>query len=207
MTHIADRIRTDLLTGDLVSGQKIVQESLAAHYGVSRIPLREALNELAAEGLVVHEPNRGYFVARLSAADMREVYRLRQLLEDEAIALACPQLSDADIDRIAALAQDCEAAMADGDLSTIAATNRAFHFAVFDAAGMPRLSRMLGSLWDATQAYRRLYFLQEANHTHIGREHQELVSALRRRDARAAVAAQTEHRERSLAQVGVRLAG
>ncbi|MCU0280039.1 MAG: GntR family transcriptional regulator [Candidatus Nanopelagicales bacterium] len=204
---IADRIRTDLLTGGLESGQKIVQESLAAAYGVSRIPLREALNELAAEGLVIHEPNRGYFVARLSAADMQEVYRLRELLEDEAIARACQHLSDADIDRIAGLAAQCDAAMADQDLQAIASTNRAFHFAVFEAAGMPRLSRILGSLWDATQAYRRLYFLEESNHSHIREEHAALVRALRRRDPVAAVTAQAKHRARSLAEVGVRLAG
>lgn len=204
---IADRIRTDLLTGGLESGQKIVQQSLAARYGVSRIPLREALNELAAEGLVVHEPNRGYFVARLSTADMQEVYRLRQLLEDEAIVRACQHLSDSDIDKIATLAHQCDAAMATQDLPAIAGSNRAFHFAVFEAAGMPRLSRMLGSLWDATQAYRRLYFLEESNHSHIRKEHAALVRALRRRDAAAAVAAQARHRARSLSEVGARLAG
>ncbi len=207
MTQIAERIREDLLTGTLESGQKIVQEKMAAQYGVSRIPLREALNELTADGLVVHEPNRGYFVAKLSAQDMQEVYRLRQLLEDEAIALACQHLSDADIDHIAALARDCDEKLTAGDLSAIAASNRAFHFAIFDAAGMPRLSRILGSLWDATQAYRRLYFLERANHSHISGEHASMVNALRHRDPTAAVAAQAQHRSRALAKVGGRLAG
>ena len=95
---VTARIREDLSSGHLRSGQKILQEQLAARYGVSRIPLREALNELQAEGLVVHEPNRGYFVAQLRAQDMQEVYRLRELLEAEAIEAACRNLSDVAID-------------------------------------------------------------------------------------------------------------
>ena len=103
---VTARIREDLSSGHLRSGQKILQEQLAARYGVSRIPLREALNELQAEGLVVHEPNRGYFVAQLRAQDMQEVYRLRELLEAEAIEAACRNLSDVAIDRICELADE-----------------------------------------------------------------------------------------------------
>ena len=204
---VTARIREDLSSGHLRSGQKLLQEQLAARYGVSRIPLREALNELQAEGLVVHEPNRGYFVAELRAADMREVYRLRELLEAEAIKAACRNLSDVAVDRISELADEVELALSTGDLSTIGPANRAFHFAVFKAAGMPRLIRILNSLWDATEVYRGLYFQNVPNHRHINEEHAALIAALRVRDSRAAVAAQAAHRDRSLAHVSNQLAG
>ncbi|MEZ5186515.1 MAG: GntR family transcriptional regulator [Candidatus Nanopelagicales bacterium] len=204
-TRAAADIRIDLLSGELRAGQKIVQESLAARYGISRIPLREALAQLQAEGLVVHEPNRGYFVARLRAEDMREVYRLREILEAEAITRACRHLSEADIERIVRIADDVESALSTGDLARIGAANRSFHFAVFEAAGMPRLTRILAGLWDSTEAYRGLYFQDPANHQHIIDEHAALLDALRRRDAKDAVVAQAAHRTLSLRNVSDRL--
>ena len=205
--RVAERMRADLLSGALRSGQKIPQEALASRYGVSRIPLREALTQLQAEGLVTHEPNRGYFVAELSATDMQEVYRLRELLEAEAIRAACHNLSDADIDRIADLAQRVVDASQAGEITGIAPANRAFHFAVFEASGMPRLNRILASLWDATEAYRGLYFQDRDNRRHIATEHAALLAALRDRDAAAAIDAQAAHRNRSLAQVTAQLTG
>lgn len=200
--RLRTRLRTDILSGTLQSGQKIGQQALASRYGVSRIPLREALTELQAEGLVRHVPNRGFFVTEMSIEDMAEVYRLRELLEAEAISAACHNLSDAALERIAELATRVRAGLGAGDTDLVAKANREFHFAVFDAAGMPRLSRILSSLWDATQAYRRLYFLEPENHEHIVAEHEALLAALRRRDPDSAVAAQAQHRARSLAKVG-----
>lgn len=203
--QLRTRLRTDILSGMFPSGQKIGQQALASRYGVSRIPLREALTELQAEGLVRHVPNRGFFVTEMSTADMAEVYRLRELLEAEAISAACHNLSDAALERIAGLAEQVQAGLESEDTEATARANREFHFAVFDAAGMPRLSRILTSLWDATEAYRGLYFLDPDNHDHIVAEHATLLSALRHRDPDAAVAAQAEHRARSLAQVSSRL--
>jgi DNA-binding GntR family transcriptional regulator len=204
-TQVSARIRADLLSGRLRSGQKILQEHLATQYGVSRIPVREALNELQAEGLVVHEPNRGYFVAQLRAADMREVYRLRELLEAEAITQACRHLGDIEIERIAELAEEVNRALSTGDVPTIAAANRSFHFAIFEAAQMPRLTRILSGLWDATEAYRGIYFQNLANHRHIVDEHVRLLAAISERDVDAAVAAQADHRGRSVQHVSQRL--
>jgi len=204
--RVSALIRADLLSGELNSGQKIPQTALAVRYGVSRIPLREALTELQAEGLVVHIPNRGFFVAELSAADMREVYRLRELLEAEAIRAASRNLSDAELERIGELAAVAETALGAGDVPAIARANRDFHFAIFEAAGLPRLTRILGTLWDATEVYRGLYFQQATNRRHIAAEHVALLAALRARDADAAVAVQSGHRDRSLAQVSAHLA-
>ena len=86
-------LRADILDGTLAPGDQIVQESLADRYGVSRVPLREALKTLESEGQVAYYPHRGYFVTELSVADLLEVYRLRALLEAEAIRAAVPSLA------------------------------------------------------------------------------------------------------------------
>ena len=191
-------LRADLRDGFLTPGDQVVQETLAERYGVSRVPLREALKTLEAEGQVVYHPNRGYFVTELRVADLLEVYRLRELLEAEAIRVAVPRLTDADVEAIAASASEVDAAGRSGDMAAMTAANRDFHFLLFDAAGMPRLSRTLRQLWDATDVYRSVYFAGTGNRARVHEDHAALLAALRSRDARAAVAAQKAHRDASV---------
>lgn len=200
-------LRADILDGTLAPGDQVVQEALAERYGVSRVPLREALKALEAEGQVVYHPHRGYFVTELSIDDLLEVYRLRELLEAEAIRHAVPTLDDADVAALADLLGDVDDAAAAGDLIAMTAANRRFHFAIFDAAGMPRLSRLLRQLWEATDAYRAVYFQAGENRRRVAREHAAMLAALRARDAEAVVRLHDEHREHSVAAVRAILAG
>ncbi len=85
-----------------------------------------------------------------------------------------------------------------GDVIAMTAANRRFHFAIFDAAGMPRLSRLLRQLWEATDAYRALYFQSRRNRDRVAREHAAMVQALRDRDAEALVALHDRHRDNSV---------
>ena len=194
-------LRHDILTGVLAPGDQVVQETLAERYGVSRVPLREALKTLETEGQVVYHPHRGYFVAELSVADLEEVYRLRQLLEAEAIRSAMPTLDDADVEALADLLREVDDAAAGGDVIAMTDANRRFHFAIFDASGMPRLSRLLRQLWEATDAYRALYFAADVNRSRVAREHARMLSALRGRDAEALVRLHDEHRSSSVRAV------
>ena len=194
-------LRTDILTGDLGPGDQIVQETLADRYGVSRVPIREALKTLESEGQVVYFPHRGYFVADLSVADLLEVYRLRALLEAEAIRDAVPTLDDADVAELADLLAEIDEAAARGDVLAMTAANRRFHFAIFDAAGLPRLTRLLHQLWDATDAYRALYFHDSVNRRRVGDEHREMLRALESRDADLLVLLHNEHRDHSVITV------
>jgi DNA-binding GntR family transcriptional regulator len=191
-------LRTDILTGQLGPGDQIVQETLAERYGVSRVPLREALKMLESEGQVVYYPHRGYFVAELSVADLLEVYRLRALLEEEALTRAVPQMSDDDVAAVAALLDRVQAASAEGDVLALTEANRRFHFAIFGASGMPRLTRLLNQLWDATEAYRALYFQHAANRERVAEEHAAMIAALRGRDAVTLVRLHAEHRDHSV---------
>lgn len=198
---VLSALRSDILTGVLGPGDQIVQETLAERYGVSRVPLREALKTLESEGQVAYYPHRGYFVVELSVADLLEVYRLRSILEAEAIRVAVPTLGDDDVDALAELADGIDAAAERADVIAMTAANRRFHFALFDAAGLPRLSRLLRQLWEATDAYRALYFQADANRERVAGEHAEMVRALRARDADALVRLHDEHRDHSVGAV------
>ncbi|MEZ5116282.1 MAG: GntR family transcriptional regulator [Candidatus Nanopelagicales bacterium] len=196
-------LRDEIATGVLAPGERIVQDALAERYGVSRVPLREALRILEGEGRVVYHPHRGYVVAALSLDDLREVYRLRELLEAEALRSAVPRLTDADVGALAGVLAEVESA---DDLRDLAEANRRFHFALFEASDRPRLVRLLHQLWDATDAYRAVYFAQPAARRRVDREHRALLRAIRARDADAVVAAQSAHREHSVAALAAVLA-
>ncbi len=200
-------LRADVVSGYLRPGDQVVQERLAERYGVSRAPLREALRLLESEGQVVHEPNRGYFVTQLSVSDLQEVYRLRALLEAEAITEAVPRLSPADLDAIAALAADVQDASRQADLARLTDANRNFHFAIFESSGMPRLVRLLRQLWDATDAYRAVYFDDAVNRDRVEHEHDVIVGALRAGDCAGVIEAHAAHRANSATTVSALLNG
>jgi len=191
-------LRADIVLGVLAPGSQVVQESLAHRYGVSRVPLREALKILEGEGLVIYHPHRGYFVMELSIDDLGEVYRLRSLLEAEALRAAVPSLGDADLDELRVLLAAVEKSSSQGDLASLTLANRAFHFAIFERSGMPRLVRVLQQLWDATDVYRAIYFRSVANRARIEGEHRQIMAALVARDAEAAIAAHEVHRSHSV---------
>lgn len=198
---VLSELRRMLVTGELAPGEPLRQEALAETLGVSRVPVREALKVLEGEGAVVHEPHKGYVVAELSVDDLVEVYRLREILEAEAIRVAVPRLTASDLDALAAAAADVDSAGRSGDVTAMTEANRRFHFLLFDAAGMPRLSRTLRQLWDATDVYRSVYFSGVTNRQRVKHEHKALLVALRSGDAAAAVRAQHEHRDNSVTAV------
>jgi DNA-binding GntR family transcriptional regulator len=194
-------LRRLLVAGELAPGAPVRQEALAERLGVSRVPLREALKVLEGEGQVHYHRHRGYVVAQLSVDDLVEVYRMRELLEAEAIRAALRHVDDDLVAEMRTAAADVEAAAQADDVTEITAANRRLHFLLFDAAGMPRLARTLRQLWDATDVYRSVYFAGPNNRDRVHHEHDDLIRAVARRDADAAVAIQAEHRAHSVAAV------
>lgn len=198
-------LRSDIATGILEPGEQVVQEDLARRYGVSRVPIREALRILEAEGLLTYHPHRGYFVAELSVEDLQEVYRIRELLEAEALRHVVEQVTDIDVDDLHALMSQVEEATASGDITAIQATNRDFHFAMLEVSDRPRLVRMIRLLWDVTDAYRAVYFMDQVHRDRINAEHRAMVDALRARDADLLISLAGEHRQHSEVAVAARL--
>ena len=196
---VLHELRSALAAGRLLPGQQLVQEDLAADLGVSRVPIRESLKILEGEGHVTYHPNRGYFVTELSADDLIELYRIRQILEAEALAQAVVEVSDADIADIEKILEQVEQAAELGDVHALSEANRAFHFSIIELSGMNRLSRLIRQLWDASDIYRTVYFRDSVNRERIRSEHREIIDALKARDAQALIRAQNAHREQAVA--------
>jgi DNA-binding GntR family transcriptional regulator len=192
-------LRRFIATGLLRPGQQIVQDALAIQLGVSRVPLREALKILEGEGQVTYVAHRGYFVIELSLSDLLEVYRIREILEAEAITIAVPQMTAEDIDRLEEAERDVQAAADNADVVAMASANQRFHFALIEACALPRLVRLIRLLWDATEVYRSVYFSEEPNRELVTSEHRAVVTAVKAGDAASALSVLAEHREHAIA--------
>ena len=188
---VAAALRQAILDRELKPGEKIRQEEVAKRLGVSVIPVREALRVLAGEAQVTYRPRQGYVVAELDVRDLSEVYRLRELLEAEAVRVALPKLTDADVDRIAALFDQVASA---ATISDAMKANRRAHFVLFEAAALPILLRHIAMLWDSTEAYRALYY----STTSVDDEHRAIVAALSERDTERVLALLDAHRRHAL---------
>jgi len=200
-------LRRAIITGELRPGEQVVQDALAERFGVSRVPLREALKILEGEGQVTYRPHRGYFVAELDLNDLREVYRIRDLLESEAISVAVGQITESELGFAALTLDEVERASAAGDLLAMAEANRRFHFGLIEAARMPRLSRLVRILWDATDVYRSLYYSEGGHREAVNDEHREVLGAIRVGDADRAVHVLRQHRDRAVAALEQALTG
>jgi len=192
-------LRRFIATGILHPGQKIVQDALAAELGVSRVPLREALKILEGEGQVTYAARRGYFVTELSLSDLIEVYRIREILEAEAVTIAVPQMTAHDIDQLEEAERDVRAAAEMADVIAMTAANRRLHFTLIDGCALPRLVWLIRLLWDATEVYRSVYYSGEHSRDLVNAEHLLLIAAVKAGDASTAVLVLTEHREHAVA--------
>ena len=196
---VLEELRVAIVSGELRPGEQVLQDALAERFGVSRVPLREALKILEGEGQVVYRPHRGYFVAELDLDDLREVYRIRDLLESEAVRVAVPQIGTDELTALQGALEDVERASEAGDLVAMAAANRRFHFGLLAAARMPRLLRLVRVLWDATDAYRSLYYADDSHRQVVHDEHRLVLDAVRLGDPERAVDLLRQHRERAVA--------
>jgi DNA-binding GntR family transcriptional regulator len=171
-------LREKILTGKLVPGCRISQLAIAEQYGVSRLPAREALAELAGEGLVVIEKARTARVAALDDDDLREVYLMREQLEPLAMALAVPTVTESDITEAEALLGTMERCHTDSD--EWLRLDRQFHTMWYERTGMPRLIGTIDQLWDIAQRYRALFSMTPDAASRSDYEHRLMLEAIRR---------------------------
>jgi DNA-binding GntR family transcriptional regulator len=188
--RIAGALREEILGGRYLPGERIRQEDIAARYGASRIPVREALAMLAAEGLVTLVANAGAWVTRLSAAECAEAYLIRERLEPLLLRMSLPLLDDPAIGRMGVLAATMEEATGEGGTAGVDAflrADREFHLASYAAADGGETGRIIHRMWNTTQHYRREFSRRAAVGDGTGlavthMEHRLLVDCARRRD-------------------------
>lgn len=189
--YVLGTLRSAILGGSLAGGTRLVQAELAAQLEVSTTPVREALRDLATEGLVFFDPHRGAVVRTLDIEEVREIYELRITLEPLLIRRVIDQISDDELDHASELARRMQS---ETNLSAWVDLNREFH-AIFGGADEgSRLAGILASLRDSASAYVSLSLearpeqVLEANE-----EHAELVRLYRSRDADGVVELTVRH--------------
>lgn len=193
--RIAEGLRSQILGGDLRPGTRIRQEELAREFGASRLPVRDALRLLEAEGLVRLVANTGAWVASLSLQECTEAYLVRERLEPLLLAQSIAHLTPETVTRLGELATEMEGA----DLEAFLRLDREFHLLSFSAAPVPMLRDMVLRLWNATQHYRRAYavLVDVASNPVTHAEHHLLVDAIARRDVENAELLQQLHIRRT----------
>jgi len=191
---ISRDLREQILAGRLAPGKRISQLSIAEHYGVSRLPVREALRALSSEGLVVMQSARGARVAPLDGTDLQEIFLMRERLEPMAFALAVPRVSETDIDQAADLLKTMEGLGA-GETEWLR-LDRQFHTMWYEHTKMPRLIRTIDQLWDVAQRYRAVFSMTPGAGSISDLEHWLMLEAIRRRspaDAEALLEVHLRH--------------
>jgi len=187
---IAAALRQAILRGEFKEGQPLLQDEVAARFGVSKIPAREALLQLKAEGLVSFYPNRGAIVSELSAGEVTEIYTIRIALETLALRRALPRLARADLVRLEGLI-----AVMDDERDPVAWSelNWEFHAALYQPCGMPRLIAHIQTLHANVQRYLVVYLAHQAYHEEAQRQHRAILRACRRGNVEAAAEQLAKH--------------
>jgi DNA-binding GntR family transcriptional regulator len=188
---VAESLRAAILSGQLKSGERILQDSVSADLGVSRQPVRDALHRLHAEGLVTELPNGRVIVREYSHDDICENYLLRRILESQAARIATVTMSDDEISELELVNQSLTRATADRNSNTILNMNDRFHHLIRTGARHRTLDSFISSLWAGYTIATPLSVPGRAERSIT--EHEAIVSALRARDPQAAADAMTDH--------------
>jgi DNA-binding GntR family transcriptional regulator len=191
---VLHEIRRSILNGNLPPGRPFTVPALTEQLGVSHVPVREALRQLEAQGLVVLSPSRSAIVTPLDPDDLRAIYRLRLAIEPELAALSAPHRSDDDLDELGELVRRTFQEVPSDNFWT---PHREFHSALIRPAASDWDFRVLGPLWDASERYSRLVFDPVEDPAgfvaHREHAHEELVGAARSRSSRRIRAAVRDH--------------
>ena len=189
--YVRDSLRIAILRGSITGGVRLVQSEIARELGVSTTPVREALRDLATEGLIDLDAHRGAVVKKLDYPELVEIYRLTRLLEPEAMRLAAHAKGQACLDRAEELAEQMEA---EDDIGQWVDLNRQFHESLATCVDSSRLLNILKGLREAAAPYTGLALQQNEYPRDLAhKHHRELIAALRDGDGERAAALASDH--------------
>jgi len=187
---VAASLRDMIINGELQAGERLVERDLAEHFGISRIPMREAIQRLEREGLLDIFRNRGAVVRMLGAADVQEIYDMRVLLEGDAIYRSVKRFDDETLARaelVHRLLGESSVPRRQGEL------NREFHALLYSCCGNARLLKSIAELRSQVERYERLQATLLADTPSFQVEHEAILQACRERNARGARAMTVAH--------------
>ena len=187
---IADVMRSVILRGHLDGGAPLRQDEVASFFGVSRIPVREALRRLCAEGLVDFKANRGFVVSVLAPGEAREILEIRSTLEVRAVQLALPNWSAETFEVLRAMLDEAEATNSVDRWSEL---NRSFHETLYLPAGRSKLVSLIANLNAQVERYIRLLVSRSDYRLQAQREHRAILAAAEVRNFTAIGALVEQH--------------
>jgi len=191
--QIANVLRAAIVAGQMRPGVLYSVPTLAERFGVSATPVREAMLDLAKEGLVDSVRNKGFRVTELSDKDLDDITQLRALIEVPTVAQLAPVITEADVEALRPLAQAIVDSAAAGDLIRYLEDDRRFHLRLLALAGNPRLVDVVRHLRAQTRLYGLDQLVEQDRLTASAAEHLELLDALRAHDALWAEAVMRRH--------------
>lgn len=188
-------LRQRIITGDLPPGAEVSELELAEQLSMSKTPVREALARLGLEGMVEAFPRRGYRVSAVTIKDMNDLFVVRAMLEGTVGAMAALNLSDAELDRLDALADASYVIEENVSVEAFIGVNEDFHTAIALASGNPRLAALvIGHLKECARFFYMGARVRDVN-PETSTDHHQIVAVLRRHDAEEARRAMVEHNE------------
>lgn len=198
---IAEDLRGRILSGELAEGEPIRQELLAEDYEVSRMPVREALKRLSAEGLVHWENNRGGTVVKHSLPEIAEIFDLRALIEGDLFRRAIPAMSADDFEACAEILQKMEESYAADDVAAWGRLNQDYHMALYKAGQRPMSMEMLERISLHSDRYVRIHLSVMKQREQARAEHRRLLELARAGDVEGGVALLAQHIGRTKAEL------
>ena len=181
--RILETIRDAIMTGTLKPGEKVAEPELAARFGISRTPIREAFRQLESEGYLTVIPRKGALVASFSDKDVEEFYAIKSILEGYAARKACERLSVKEIAKLEGINEKLRQIAHDGDVKTFFRVHNSFHELFIKAADNDKLYEMISGLLKKFQRL-RLASLSKPGRMQISvGEHEKIIEAFRSRDA------------------------
>jgi DNA-binding GntR family transcriptional regulator len=186
-------IKDAILSVKLKPGTPLVETQLAEELGISKTPVRAALEELEREGFVTRILFKGTYVTEVTVRDLVEIFQLRAVLEGLAARIATPLFSPRELDQIAHNLTASETALAQGDLALCSELGKGLHDAIIDKADNLRLTLIIRNLDDHVQRFRAISDQISGRLNKSVKEHRRVLDALRHRDPDAAAQAMRDH--------------
>ena len=191
---VADKLRDRIIRGEIPEGSQLRQDAIATQYKVSRIPVREALRQLDAEGLITIVPNRGAVVPALSPDDIEEIFSIRALLEPEVLGLSIPRLTEQDFSEAHAVLRRYVSELRREDhLSAWGRLNWQFHSILYSRANQPRFMAIIRNVNNSGERYTRLQLYLTHGTKRANEEHHEILELCRKRDVPSACGLLRQH--------------
>lgn len=183
-------VRESIIDGTLDEGEPIRQDDVARLFNVSKIPVREALKRLEAEGLVVFHRNRGAVVTTISEPEIVQIFEVRAILESSAIRFSVPHMTEAAIEQAQTF---CNAFAEETDTAKWAELNWQFHSCLYHDAERPYLVNMIRSVNDRIERYLRMQLSLSSGHRTADHEHRDILKACRAGNVDVAAALTYDH--------------